>query len=340
MKLPEQIGPYLGFAFSAQLLSGLVGSCSGGLMAASLPDELRGKAGGWYNLGNLSGGGLFATIAMAMIGYDVDPKLIGMVVVAMMVLPALAALAIDEPPRPDVPPRVVFRQTLREIGDVLLSRTGFTGLLLSLSPVGTASLANYFSGMGGLYGVDTKTVAVVTGLGTVGLNALGALIGGYLGDRFNRRVMYLVSGALTALCGIVMALSPRSELTYLTGVTTYALITGFCYAAFTAYVLETIGKSDRTAATKYSLFTAASNFAITYVGWIDTRFSERHGVEGVVASDAALNLIGAAVLAVVFWRLGSFGKWRHPIEPAAPELPAAHVVQVIEVQVTEPTDEP
>jgi len=316
MKLPDQITAYLAFGFAAQLISGLVGSCSGGLMAASLPDELRGKAGGWYNIGNLSGGGAFAAIAIAMIGHDVDPRLIGAVVAVMMMGPSLGALWIDEPPRPRVSPREVFRQTLREVGGVLTSRSGITGIALSLSPVGTAALANFFSGMSKPYGVGPNTVAAVTGFGTVGFNALGALIGGYLCDRFNRRVLYLVSAALTAMCGIAMALSPRSPSTYVLGVTSYALVTGFCYAAFTAYVLETIGKSDRTAATKYSLFTAASNFAITYVGWIDTRFNDSHGVEGVVTSDATLNLIGAAVLAVVFWRLGSFGKWRHPAEPA------------------------
>ncbi|HMG20682.1 MAG TPA: MFS transporter [Kofleriaceae bacterium] len=310
MPLPEHIPAYLAFGFAAQLISGLVGSCSGGLMAASMPDELRGKAGGWYNVGNLSGGGLFAAIAIAMIGRGVDPKLIGAVVAVMMLGPALAALWIDEPPRPHAPVREVFRQTLREVGGVLLSRTGMTGILLSLSPVGTAALANFFSGMSRPYGVDADTVAVVTGLGTVGLNALGAFAGGYLCDRYNRRALYLIAGALTAVCGIAMAVSPRDPTTYVIGVTTYALITGFCYAAFTAYVLETIGKTDRTAATKYSLFTAASNLAITYVGWIDTRFSDQHGVEGVVTSDAALNLIGVAVLGLVFWRLGSFGRWR------------------------------
>lgn len=325
MKLPEQIPEYLAFGFAAQLISGLVGSCSGGLMAASMPNELRGKAGGWYNIGNLSGGGAFAAIAIAMIGHDVDPRLIGVVVAVMMVLPALGALWIDEAPREHVAVREVFRHTLSEVGGVLLSRSGLTGIALSLSPVGTAALANYFSGMSKPYGVDADTVALVTGLGGVGLNALGALIGGYLCDRFNRRVLYLASGALTALCGVAMAVSPRGVPTYVIGVTTYALITGFCFAAFTAFVLETIGRSDRTAATKYSLFTAASNFAITYVGWIDTRFKESRGVEGVIASDAALNLIGVAVLALVFWRLGSFGKWRHPAEPepAAPSVPSA-----------------
>lgn len=310
MKLPEQIPAYLAFGFAAQLISGLVGSCAGGLMASSMPDELRGRAGGWYNVGNLSGGGLFAAIAIAMIGHDVSPRLIGAVVAVMMVLPALGALWIDEPPRPHAAPREVFRQTLREVGGVLLSRSGITGIALSLSPVGTAALANYFSGMSRPYQVGADVVAGVTGFGMVGLNALGSFLGGILCDRFNRRGMYLVSGGLTAACGIAMALSPRTPSTYVIGVTTYALITGFCFAAFTAYVLETIGRSDRTAATKYSLFTAASNFAITYVGWVDTRFNERHGVEGVIASDAALNLLGVAVLSVVFWRLGSFGKRR------------------------------
>jgi hypothetical protein len=99
-----------------------------------------------------------------------------------------------------------------------------------------------------------------------------------------------------------------------------ALITGFCYSSFTATVLETIGKGGRAAATQYSLFVAAGNLAILYVGLIDTRFDKAHGVEGVIASDATLNIIGVVVLAIVFWRLGSFGKWRHSndLEPDAP----------------------
>lgn len=318
LKLPEQIAAYLAFGFAAQLISGLVGSCAGGLMAASMPDELRGKAAGWYNLGNLSGGSVFAWGAMKMIDHEVDPRLIGLLVAALMVLPALGALAIDEPPRPHVPASQVFRQTLREIGGVLTSRSGLTGLALSMSPVGTAALVNFFSGMSKPYGVDPDTVTTLTGLGGGVLNALGALAGGYLCDRFNRRVLYLVAGVLTATCSSAMAMSPANPTTYVIGVSCYLLVTGFCYAAFSAYVLETIGHSDRTAATKYSMFTAASNFAIGYVGLIDTRFSEQHGVAGVVASDAALNLIGAAVLAVVFWRTRSFGKWRHPAERPEP----------------------
>jgi hypothetical protein len=118
--------------------------------------------------------------------------------------------------------------------------------------------------------------------------------------------MYLLAGTLTAICAVAMVLSPRTDLTYTWGVMTYLLITGFCYSAFTAMVLETIGTGGRAASTQYSMFTAAGNIAITYVGLIDTRFHERNGVEGVIASDAVLNIAGVILLAVIFWRIGSF----------------------------------
>lgn len=323
MPLPQHTTAFLACAVAAQLVSGLVGSCNGGLMAAAMPDELRGKASGWYSIGNLSGGGLSATIAIWMVGQELDPQIIGGTLAAMMVIPSLAVLWVDEPARVRRPPREVFHETLRDIGSVLFSRSGITGIALCLSPVGTSALVNYFSGMSRPYGASANTVALVTGLGNVGLTALGAGVAGYLCDRFNRRVLYLLSGALTALCGIVMALSPRTELTYAVGVMTYALITGFCYASFTATVLETIGRAGKAAATQYSLFVAAGNAAILYVGLVDTRFDKHHGVEGVIGSDAALNLAGVAILAVVFWRLGAFGKWRHPVETPAPAEPVA-----------------
>jgi MFS transporter, PAT family, beta-lactamase induction signal transducer AmpG len=319
MRLPDHITAFLVLGFAANFLSGLVGSCNGALMATTMPDELRGKAGGWYNVGNLSGGAVSAAITISLVGHDVDRRIVAAAVFAMMVLPSLAALWIEEPVRAPATTRQVFRDTLSDVGRVLFSKTGITGIALCVSPVGTAALINYFGGMSDAYRVGPDTVATVTGLMAAGLNALGAGIVGYLCDRYNRRVLYLASGALTAVCGIVMALSPRSPLTYVVGVAAYALVAGFCYAAFTSTVLETIGKAGKYAATQYALFVAAGNVGITYVGLIDTRFNDKHGVEGVIGSDAVLNIAGVIVLALVFWRLGSFGKWRHPAGAADPE---------------------
>lgn len=327
MPLPQHTTAFLVFAAAAQIISGLVGSANGGLMAAAMPDEQRGKAGGWYQVGNLSGGGLSATLAIWMVGERFDPLVIGATLAVLMVIPSLAALWIDEPARPQGSLAQVFRHTLADVRRVLFSRLGLTGIALCMSPVGTSALFYYFSGMAAPYGAGPRTVALVTGLGNTGLTALGAFLGGYLADRYNRRVLYLLSGALTALCGIAMAVSPRTELTYVAGVAIYMLITGFGYAAFTATVLETIGSTAQAAATQFSVFFAAGNFAILYVGLVDTQFETSYGVEGVIWSDAALNLLGVAILGLVFWRLGSFGKWRHPRQPAAqpaaePALPS------------------
>jgi len=322
MPLPEHKTAFLAFAFVAQLISGLVGSCNGALMAAAMPDELRGKASGWYQIGNVSGGGLSAMIAIWMLGHKYAPWIPGVTLAVMMMLPSLAVLSVDEPPRAPTTVRAVFRETLGDVGRVLFSKSGLTGIALCVSPVGTAALSNYFSGMTKPYSASDDTVELANGLGIL-WTALGAGVAGYLCDRYNRRVLYLLSGTLTALCGIVMALSPRTEWTYAIGVMTYALITGFCYSSFTATVLETIGKAGKSAGTQFSLFIAAGNLAILYVGLVDTRFSDDYGVEGVITSDAALNIAGVAILAVVFWRLGSFGKWRHPVAPPEPTSPAS-----------------
>lgn len=347
MSLPDHLVPFLGLAFAGQTIAGLVGSCNGGLMATTMSDAQRGKAGAWYNVGNLSGGGIAAAVAVYMTGHGYSTTAVGAVLCAMMIIPSTAALAIHETKR-EIQGTVgeAIRNLLVEVKAVLWTRAGLTGLLLCLSPVGTAALANYFSAIAQDYVradlvhelakltpeaakalLDEKVSGVLAFVGGPvgqGLTALGALVGGYLCDRANRRAMYLLSGALTAVVGIGMALSPRSGMTFTVGALTYALVTGFCYAAFTATVLETIGKDAKSASTRYSMFTAAGNVAIAYVGLVNSRFALNHGVEGVVASDAVLNIAGVVVLGLVFWKLGSFGKPKHSDDdPPKPELPTA-----------------
>ena len=386
MHLPENKVSFLVFGFLAAMFSGLIGSCNGGLMATAMTDAQRGKAGAWYNVGNLAGGGIASALAVWMSGHGYSTVTIGATIAAMMLLPALAALTVDEPARAAGGTLVeTIDGLLREVKEVLWTRAGITGLLLCLSPVGTAALANYFSGIAQEYVhhdiagelaklpvheaqkildffsaigreyfphrltdglaslfldeaqrvVDARVsdlLAFVGGPVGQGLTALGALIGGFVCDRTNRRAMYLLSGVLTAIVGAAMAISPPSQATFTAGALTYALVTGFCYAAFTATVLETIGKDTKSASTRYAMFTAAGNVAIAYVGLIDTRFMANHGVDGVVGSDAVLNIAGVVVLGLVFWKLGSFGKTRHvpeppPASPAEPELPVAKIVE-------------
>jgi MFS family permease len=307
---------YVAFGLAAAFLSGLVSACNGGLMATLIPDEARGKAGAWYMAGNLSGGALAMAAVLPMIDAGWSPWTYGGVLAVMMFVPSLAILWVNEPDRDHVHRLgALFGTALVDAKAVLFTRRGITGFLLFLSPVSTAALVNFFSGMSGDYGASSRMVWFVNGWANGLLTAIGSLVGGYLCDRVNRRGMYLVAGVLTAVCGIAMALSPRNEWTYAVGVCAYFLITGVCYAAYSAAMLETIGTGGKTASTQYALFNSASNIAIWWVGLVDTRFDEKWHVEGVIGADALLNILGVIVLGLVFWRFGAFRK-AQPVEAA------------------------
>jgi MFS family permease len=300
MPLPQRTGTFMALAVAGQLISGLVGSCNGGIVAASMPDSLRGKTAGYLNTGNLAGGA-FGTAAALWMNGRFSPKLVGLAMIAMMVLPALVALAIPEPPRPPEPIGRVFGDTMRDLWAVLRTRAGWSGVLLCASPVGTAALMNYFSALAEDFHAPDRVVLFVNGWASGLVTAFGSLLGGWLCDRMNRRAAYLGSAALTAVVGLAMRQAPMTATTYTVGVLTYLFVTGLCFAAFSAFVFEVVGGSvGKAAATQYTLFTAAGNFAIAYVGKIDTHYHERFGVRGVLAADAALNVLGIAVLGALF----------------------------------------
>ena len=181
-------------------------------------------------------------------------------------------------------------------------------MLLFVSPVGTAALLNYFAAMAPDYRASDAMVAFVNGPVNGLVTAAGSLLGGYLCDRANRRAMYLLSGVLTAVCAVIMMASPISPMTYAVGVGVYLFIAGFCYAAFSAAVLETIGKGGAAASTQYALLVSCGNLAINWVGLVDTRFDKGYGPRGLLGVDAALNIVGVVALFFLFRAFGGFKK--------------------------------
>ena len=92
---------FLALAVAGQLISGLSGSCNGGLMAQLMPDHLRGhpgerraQASATCQRAVRSPGSLI--ILMIGNGY-IDTRLVGATLVVMMVTPSLAILAVVEP---------------------------------------------------------------------------------------------------------------------------------------------------------------------------------------------------------------------------------------------------
>lgn len=315
LPLPTSLPTFIKLVVAAQVFTGLVGSCSGGLMATTLPNEMRGRAGGWSNAGNLGGAALGGGVVM-WFSRTMAPHLLGLITALMVFLPALGVLAIEEHARVKRKIKDVFGGVLGSIWKTLASRAGLTGILICISPVGTAALLGLFSGMGPDYHASDTVVTFVTGFAGGLVTASGSLIGGYFCDRIPRRVAYLVSGGLTAICGLTMSFFPLTEQTFIYGATVYLFISGFCYASFSALVLEVVGKAGASASTQYTLFTAAGNQAIAYTTWIDGLGSARWGTPGLLRTDALANVVGIAFLAIVMTLIARYRR-TSPSAPAA-----------------------
>jgi MFS family permease len=308
--LPRHVTAFILFTLGAQVAICLANACIGGLMATTIPDEVRGRASGFSNFGNVGVGAIAGGLTLQLIERDtfVLPylgavscfRVVGVVAAALIALPSLIVLFIDEPAPPRRTAGEIFRAMLRDVWSTVKRREGWSGMILCASPVGTAAAMQIFTTFEKSYHASPRMITVVNGyLG--GLLTGGAcLLGGLICDRMSRRLAYLLAGGLTAVIALVMAASPMTPTTYAWAACTYLFVTGFCYAAFTAFVLEVIGPASASASTQYTLFTAAGNFAIFYVGLVDDagfgfyarRWGEAGAPRGLLVTDGLVNIVG------------------------------------------------
>ncbi len=140
--------------------------------------------------------------------------------------------------------------------------------------LGTGAAQNLWSAVAIDWNASADTVALVTGVMGGFFSAFGCLVGGWICDRISRQTAYLLFGLIGALCAVGMAYSPRTENSYIIWTSVYAIALGLSSAAFTAFVLEAIGKG--AAATKYNIYAALSNsptYLMIYIeGWAHYRW--------------------------------------------------------------------
>ncbi len=291
--------------FTATLLAMAVES----LMAATIPDDKRGSAGGWSQAGNLGGQGLGGGLALWLIesaGYSEQQS-----GAALGLLCALCCLALfwieDDKPLIKVDGHVEaaghlgLADNIAAIGsdlwDLLRSRIGVLALLICLLPIGSGSAQNLWSPIAAEWHASANVVAFVTGAMSGLISALGCLAGGWLCDRMDRRTAYCLFGFLLVLTAIGMALCPRNSDQYVFWTSVYAFVVGLCYAAYCAVVLEAIGET--AAATKFSFLSAVSNTPIMFMTFVDGYAQSHLGTNGMLWTEAACGVVGIVVFAAV-----------------------------------------
>jgi PAT family beta-lactamase induction signal transducer AmpG len=305
--LPSGLALFTALLVAGMALNMLVGSATGGLMATTMPDNLRGRAGGWYQAGNLGGGALGAGVTL-WLAPRIPIAALAWAVAAMAFLPSLAALGIGEPPAGSAPGREHLGAILGELGAMFRSRRGLMGLAIFMSPMGAAAAMNLFSGIGVDYHASDRTIILINGFAGGILTAAGSLAGGWICDAIDRRLAYAVAALLSALCSAGMLLAPLTERVFAAGVSLYLFTAGIAYAAFSALDLEVIGSAARSAGTQHTLFTASANLPVVYMTWLDGQGYKRFGPRGLLGTDAFSN-IAAAAICLLLIRRSLRAKW-------------------------------
>jgi len=306
---PERsLGAFTALAFAANLAGTTAAAAADGLMAATTAAEARGRAAGWRMAGNVGGTGALGALAL-WLGGRTSAALGGAVLAVLVASSAGAALLVHEARRAEAAGGgasdarrawLRLRAVWHDLTGTLLSRQGWTGLVICAVPVGAGALTNLFSAMAPDYGAGQDLVALVNGLWGGVVGAAGSFAGGWLADRMNRRLAYALSGLLTAGCGLAMLAAPMTPATFVWGTMAYNFANGIAFAALAAFILEMVGPGA-AAATKYTAFISVANLASSYVVWLDGLASgvRGAGARGSLLADALLTFAGVAVLLVM-----------------------------------------
>ncbi|MGZ3416426.1 MAG: MFS transporter [Polyangiales bacterium] len=290
------------------------------LMAITLPTEKKGTAAGWAMAGNLGGYGVGGAIGL-FVTQKMPTVIAALVLTALLLLASAPALFIKEPTPPMHPIGTAIRNLLRDAWRTMKSKDGWTGLVICLTPVGAGGATGLFSAIATNYQATDTQVALVNGLFGGIVSAGGCVVGGYVADKMNRRLAYVLAGTLCAVVAIGMSMMPLVPSVYTYGCLAYSFANGIAYAAWAAFVLDLMG-NDSGVATKHALFAAAANQATNYMLVFDGMASDGKILKGKLGAlgpvsmlrmDALQTAIGLVVIGVMVLVVRRF-----MVKPTAP----------------------
>jgi MFS family permease len=265
-----------------------------GIMAYDVPEELKGRAGGFYQAGNLGGAGLGGGAGLWLAQRLPEEWMVGAILAFTSLLCGAGLFFLKEPKSTirELHMRDTYRNLFQDVWSTLKTKSGILTMIICFLTLGTGAAQNLWSAVAQDWGASADTVALVTGVLGGLFTALGCIFGGWICDRMNRKNAYLLFGLLGGLCTIGMAYSPKTEYMYIIWTSVYAVFMGFSFAGFTAIVLETIGKG--AAVTKYNFFAMLANtpiYLMIYIeGWAHTRWDST-GMLNIEALFAVLAII-------------------------------------------------
>ena len=287
-------GHWLGaVVFVSQVAATLIILPLGGLLAHTVADEVKGRASGWYQAGNLGGTGIGGGAGL-WLATHFSRGTAGSALALAMIASGVSILFVPNV-RATVSETVGQRLRLvsRDVISMVTAAVPLFTIALVLSPLGAGAMNGLWSAVSADWNASADRVALVTGLLGGVVSAIGCIIGGWVADRHGRWWAYFGSGVALAAVASLMAIAPRDPFTFSVGVLAYALFCGMAYAAFSAIVLFAIGRG--VASTKYALLGSLGNIPVVYMTVFNGWMHDRHGVAWMLQAEALVGVVSAGV---------------------------------------------
>lgn len=286
--------------FLTALVNTNIAMTSESLIAQDVPEEQKGRAGGWLQAGNLGGFGVGGGAGIWLAERISTPWISGAILALISLLCGVGLLFLKEPApfkRAESYIKTVGN-LLNDIWTLVKSRAGFLTMILCFLPIGSGAASNLWSSISKDWNASPDSVALAVGVVGGVASAIGSLLGGWIADRMDRKKAYILFGLLEGVCALVMAVSPRTEAMFIVWTSIYAITVGLAYAGFSAFVLEAIGKIG--AATKYNVFAALSNIPIYLMIFVDEWAHGKWSSTGILIAETIMPILGAVLFIVVF----------------------------------------
>jgi PAT family beta-lactamase induction signal transducer AmpG len=105
-----------------------------------------------------------------------------------------------------------------------------------------------------------------------------------------------------------MALCPHSERAHTDFTIVYAIVSGMCFAGFSAVILEAIGRG--AAATKYNLYASRSSVPICYMTLLEAWARPQWGINGFLYLEAGMTVVSQIFGAAVVLSARRVSRWQ------------------------------
>ncbi len=297
-KLGSHLG--VGLLFLTASLAVLVPSACGGMMATLQSELNRRRASSFYQTGSLAIGAI-AVFSITYFAGRFSLRKLGFVIAAMIALPTLAAFAApSQPVVSDDTLRATVSRIMEECKATFMRWEAIPYALIFAGPGGSGAMIGLLSELARDYGVTSRQVAWVNGIGGVLLTSAGALAASLIPARVCAPVAFLISSLINAASLAILALGRLSPPVYLTGTILYLFTIGASYAFITAVILEFLGKSGKSGSGRYCIVNSLANVPVVYMTWIDGRGYALWGPRGMPGVDAILSIVTVSLVLAHF----------------------------------------